>query len=53
MRKAIATMRINPIIDEWFKEEAEKRKMNKSELMRRALTEFQEKEDKRKENKND
>ena len=51
MRKVIAVIRINPIIDEWFKEEAEKRKMNKSELMRRALTDFKEK--KNKEDKND
>jgi len=46
MRKVIATIRINPIIDDWFKKEAEKRKMNKSELMRKVLTEFKEKGEK-------
>ena len=47
MKKVIATIRINPIIDDWFKKEAEKRKMNKSELMRKVLTEFKEKGEKK------
>ena len=46
MKKVIAVIRLNPTIDTWFKEEAEKRKMNKSELMRKVLTEFKEKEEK-------
>ena len=46
MKKVIAVIRLNPTIDEWFKEEANRKQMHKSEFMRKVLTEFKEKEEK-------
>jgi hypothetical protein len=46
MKKTIVMIRLNPLIDEWFKEEANRKQMHKSEFMRKVLTEFKEKEEK-------
>jgi len=40
--KTIVVIRLNPIVDSWYKKEAIDKQMTKSELMRKILTEHKE-----------
>lgn len=42
MKKEVIVIRLNPLVAEWYKEQSQKKKMTKSEYLRKILTNYKE-----------